>query len=57
MSLPVVASATEDSESRKAFHLTLLAKNLEGYQNLIKLSFVLQVTGFYFIRRACRVNF
>lgn len=26
-------------------------------KNLLKLSFVLQVTGFYFIRRACRVNF
>lgn len=33
---------------RQNYHILLLAKNLEGYQNLMKLSSVAQVDGFYY---------
>lgn len=37
----------ETREDRSPYHLTLLAKNLEGYQNLIKLASLASLEGFY----------
>lgn len=37
---------------RKAFHLLLLAKNQQGYQNLMKISSIAHLDGFYFRPRA-----
>jgi DNA polymerase-3 subunit alpha len=36
------------SEDRSPFHLTLLAKNKQGYQNLMKLSTIASLEGFYY---------
>jgi len=35
-------------DERKNFHLLLLAKNLEGYKNLIKLTSIAHLEGFYY---------
>ncbi len=35
-------------EDRKPYHLTLLAKNLQGYKNLMKLSTIACLEGFYY---------
>src|SRR3989344_6526258 len=35
-------------ENRKNFHLGLLAKDLEGYRNLMKISTIAHLEGFYF---------
>ena len=35
-------------ENRKNFHLVLLAKNLQGYKNLMKISTISHLEGFYF---------
>lgn len=37
----------QDKENKKAWHLLLLAKNKEGFQNLIKLQSESHTTGFY----------
>ncbi|MBI5699747.1 DNA polymerase III subunit alpha [Candidatus Saganbacteria bacterium] len=37
----------ETREDRSPYHLTLLAKNLEGYQNLVKLASLASLEGFY----------
>ena len=43
---------TEDisikDKNSKDYHLILLAKNLEGYQNLIKLTSIANAEGFYY---------
>jgi DNA-directed DNA polymerase III PolC len=36
---------------KKAFHLLLLAKNMQGYQNLLKLASEAQLNGFYRVPR------
>ena len=38
----------DDLNDRTNFHLILLAKNMEGYQNLMRLSSVAQLEGFYY---------
>ena len=35
-------------ENRKNYHLVLLAKNLQGYKNLMKISTISHLEGFYF---------
>ena len=35
-------------DEKKNFHLLLLAKNLEGYKNLIKLTSIAHLEGFYY---------
>ena len=35
-------------KSRQNFHILLLAKNNEGYKNLMKLSSIAQLDGFYY---------
>lgn len=39
---------TYDEKVKDNYHITLLSKNLEGYQNLMKLSSVAQIEGFYY---------
>lgn len=36
------------AEDRNPYHLTLLAKNLKGYKNLMKLSTIASLEGFYY---------
>ncbi|MCL2474866.1 MAG: DNA polymerase III subunit alpha, partial [Chloroflexi bacterium] len=43
----VTPSGINDRE-KKAYHLTLLAKNKHGYKNLIKLATIAQIDGFYY---------
>lgn len=38
----------QDKENRTAYHLTLIAKNYNGWQNLIKISTEAYLTGFYY---------
>ncbi len=38
----------DDLSDRSAFHIVLLAKNEEGYQNLMRLSSLAQLEGFYY---------
>ncbi|KAM9975416.1 hypothetical protein ACTFIW_007684, partial [Dictyostelium discoideum] len=42
---------TEKKRSSNAFHITLLAKNSAGYANLVKLSSIGFIEGFYYIPR------
>ena len=39
---------------RRAYHLTLLARNLEGYQNLVRLVSRASLDGFYYKPRVDR---
>ncbi len=39
---------TKDKQSREYSHITLLAKNYQGYRNLIKLASEAYLTGFYY---------
>ncbi|MCJ7695244.1 MAG: DNA polymerase III subunit alpha, partial [Anaerolineaceae bacterium] len=39
---------------KKAFHLVLLAENLKGYQNLLKIATASQLEGFYYVPRIDR---
>ncbi len=40
--------ATEAGGTKRYYHLTLLAKNLEGYKNLIKLVTIANLEGYYY---------
>lgn len=46
----IYMSAEDHREKKRhdAFHLTVWAKDLEGYQNLMKLASVAQIDGFYY---------
>ena len=44
----------KSSDAGPAFHLILLAMNLQGYKNLMKLSAIAQFEGFYFNIRILR---
>src|SRR3989338_6141796 len=39
---------TEENGTKRYYHLTLLAKNLEGYKNLIKLVTLANLEGYYY---------
>jgi len=39
---------TEAGGTKRYYHLTLLAKNLEGYKNLIKLVTIANLEGYYY---------
>ncbi len=39
---------TFDEKVKDNFHITLLAKNLEGYKNLMKLTSIAHIDGFYY---------
>ncbi len=41
-------AAIDDRSDRSNFHLVLLAKNEEGYRNLMRLSSIAQLEGFYY---------
>ena len=41
----------EGDLDRKAFHLLLLAENMVGHQNLLKIASVAQLEGFYYVPR------
>ena len=50
-----VGSGSDRSAAEKnAFHLLLLAKNLQGYKNLLKLTTIAAVDGFYYKPRVDR---
>jgi len=38
----------DDLNDRTAYHIVLLAKDLEGYQNIMRLSSIAQLEGFYY---------
>jgi DNA polymerase-3 subunit alpha len=44
-------SQKEGDLDRKAFHLLLLAENMVGYQNLLKIASAAQLEGFYYVPR------
>ncbi len=44
----------KDSTNRELYHLVLLAKNNEGYQNLVKLVSIAHIEGFYYKPRINR---
>ena len=44
----------KDSNNRELYHLVLLAKNNEGYQNLVKLVSIAHIDGFYYKPRINR---
>src|SRR5204863_3342888 len=44
---PGARTERKDVNGEAAYHLLLLAKNLEGYQNLLKLSSTSYIDGFY----------
>ncbi|WP_412067709.1 DNA polymerase III subunit alpha [Rubrivirga sp. IMCC43871] len=50
----VTPSGMDDTSDRTRYHQVLLAKNLEGYQNLIKLSSMSYTDGFYYKPRIDR---
>src|SRR3989339_2066947 len=41
----------KDSSKEKRFHVILLAKNNQGYKNLIKLTSIAHIEGFYYTPR------
>lgn len=43
-----LTKATEMGGTKRYYHLTLLAKNLEGYKNLIKLVTIANLEGYYY---------
>ncbi|MBT3224649.1 MAG: PHP domain-containing protein, partial [Proteobacteria bacterium] len=43
-----------DQVDKKPYHMTLLAKNLEGYRNLVKLVSAAHLEGFYYFPRVDR---
>jgi len=43
-----------DQADKKPYHMTLLAKNLEGYRNLVKLVSAAHLEGFYYFPRVDR---
>jgi DNA polymerase-3 subunit alpha len=42
------ALGTEESKKERRYHLVLLAKNLKGYKNLMQLSSIAYLEGFYY---------
>lgn len=44
----------KDSNNRELFHLVLIAKNNQGYQNLVKLVSIAHIDGFYYKPRINR---
>ena len=46
-----VAPSDISNKEKKAYHLTLLAKNKQGYKNLIKMATIAQIDGFYYTPR------
>ncbi len=47
-------TSIDDRSDKTAYHLVLLAKDFEGYQNLMKLSSIAQLEGFYYKPRIDR---
>ena len=45
---------TSKAEERRSYHLVLLAKNQQGYQNLIKLTTIAHLEGYYYRPRIDR---
>ncbi len=45
---------TFETKIKDNFHITLLAKNLEGYKNLMQMASIAQVEGFYYRPRITR---
>ncbi|MDP8243454.1 MAG: DNA polymerase III subunit alpha [Candidatus Hinthialibacter antarcticus] len=47
-------ASIDDRSDKTAYHLVLLAKDFQGYQNLMKLSSIAQLEGFYYKPRIDR---